>query len=316
MNEPLNLATLAKHFSDEDAAYDLMESIRWGTPAVPVCPHCGVIGEATRLQGQRKSRTGKLSERRVWKCRACRKQFSVLVGTVFERSHVPLAKWLLAVHLMTSNKNGVSAHELHRGLGVAYKTAWFMAHRIRYAMTQSPLREHLRGEVEADETYLGGRHKGDQGRNEKPPVVTVISRETGEARSRAVDRVSGGTLSRVLAEELHPDAILMTDRYPGYRRIGQEFAEHHTVDHAKKEYARTTYNSRRASTNTAEGFFSQLKRSIDGTHHHVSREHLHRYVTEYDYRYSTRKMSDGQRTMKVIRDAEGKRLTYRDPIGG
>src|SRR5258707_11082047 len=157
--EPITLTSLAKHFSDETAAYELMERIRWGNPARPICPHCGSVDESTLLQGQRKTTTGKVSDRRMWKCRAkgCRKQFSVLVGTVFEGSKVPLSKWLLAIHLMCSNKNGISAHELHRNLRVSYQTAWFMEHRVRHAMTQSPLREKLTGTVESDETYFGWR---------------------------------------------------------------------------------------------------------------------------------------------------------------
>ena len=316
MDEPITLTSLAKHFSDETAAYELMEQIRWGSPARPVCPHCGTVDEATLLKGERKTTTGKVSKRRMWKCRVkgCRKQFSVLVGTVFEGSHIPLSKWLLGIHLMCSNKNGVSAHELHRNLTISYQSAWFMSHRIRYAMTQSPLREKLRGTVEADETYMGGRRAGGQGGVGKAPVVTVISRETGEARSRAVDRVTSATLRQVLHEEVDTSAVLMTDRLQAYRPIGKAYAEHHTVNHELKEYARTTRNGRRASTNTAEAFFSQLKRSVDGTHHHVSREHLHRYLAEFDFRYTNRKLTDGQRTMKAIQAAAGKRLTYRDPI--
>jgi transposase-like protein len=313
---PINLTTLAKHFSDEEAAYLLMERIRWGNPVEPSCPHCGVIGEATYLQPKGDGRTtnrGKVSKRRVWKCRACKRQFSVLVGTIFEGSHVPLAKWLLAIHLMCSNKNGVSAHELHRGLPVSYKTAWFMEHRIRYAMTQSPLREKLSGEVEADETYFGWRTKHGYGGRGKTPIVTLIERETGEARSQIVPRVTGAKLHRILLEEVERDAVLMTDQLPGYRKAGPDFAEHHAVNHGKDEYARTTRNGRRAHVNSAEGFFSQLKRGIDGTHHHVSEEHLHRYVAEYDFRYSTRKMSDTARTMKAIQQSAGKRLTYREP---
>ena len=321
----INLANLALHFSDESKAYELLEQIRW--PNGPVCPHCGTVDEATYLEPRgegRHTRTGKVSKRRVWKCRACRKQFSVTVGTVFEGSKVPLQKWLLAVHLMCSGKNGVSAHELHRNLEVTYKTAWFMAHRIRYAMTQSPLREKFTGTVEADETYIGPKprniHKAkrpawNERADLKTPVVTLINREIGEARSRAVERVTGITVSKVLREEAdNVQAVLMTDQSKVYGKIGPQFREHHTVNHEADEYVRTTPKGRMVTTNTAEGFFLQLKRSIDGTHHHVSREHLHRYLSEFDYRYSTRRLSDGQRTMKAIEQAAGKRLYYRDPI--
>ncbi len=217
---------------------------------------------------------------------------------------------------MCSNKNGISAHELHRNLRVSYQTAWFMEHRVRHAMTQSPLREKLTGTVESDETYFGWRTAHGQGGVGKTPIVTLISRDTGEARSTIVERVTGATLRPVLTGEISPDAVLMTDKLVGYRQIGKEFAEHHSVNHGRKEYAKTTKNGRRAHVNLAEGFFSQLKRGIDGTHHHVSTDHLHRYVAEYDFRYSTRKLTDGQRTMRAIEQAAGKRLTYRDPIGG
>src|SRR5437667_7051488 len=198
MEQPIPLTSLAKHFADEAAAWELMERIRWGSPIRPICPNCGTVDEATLLKSQRKTTTGKISHRRMWKCRACRKQFSVLVGTVFEGSKVPLPKWLLAIHLMCSNKNGISAHELHRNLSVSYQTAWFMEHRIRYAMTQSPLREKLAGTVESDETYFGWRTKGGQGGVGKTPIVTLISRDSGEARSTIVERVTGASLRPIL----------------------------------------------------------------------------------------------------------------------
>lgn len=302
----LNLAELAKHFSDEAAAWKLIESIRW--PEGPICPHCGHDDKHYYL-GNRKTRAGKVSPRRVWKCSDCRRQFSALVGTIFEGSHVPLSKWLLAIHLMCSGKNGVSAHELHRQLGVALKTAWFMGHRIREAMKQDPIRGMLTGVVEGDETYIGGKRRGTRpGRPEadshKTAVMTLVSRD-GEARSQVMERVTGDDLGKVLSDNVHPEATLMTDEYAAYRKPGQVFAQHQTVNHSQGEYARGA-----VSTNTVEGFFSQLKRSIDGTHHHVTRRHLPRYLSEFDYRYSTRKLSDGERTWLTIRQAGGKRLRY------
>jgi transposase-like protein len=319
MTEPtINLATLAAHFSDEGKAYELLESIRW--PNGPVCPHCGAVDEATYLapQGEgRKTRTGAVSKRRVWKCRACKKQFSVTVGTVFEGSKIPLPKWLLAVHLLCSAKNGVSAHELHRTLGVTYKTAWFMAHRIRYAMTQSPLREKLAGTVTADETWIGGKphnmHISKRYRQDRPdnktPVLTLVHRETGEARSRVIADVRGPTLRTAIEAQVDlPNTVLHTDNAMAYTKIGWKAREHHSVNHTLGEYVRGD-----VTTNHAENFFSQLKRSIDGTHHHVSREHLGRYLGEFDFRYSTRKITDGDRTRLAIEQAAGKRLYYRDP---
>jgi transposase-like protein len=211
---------------------------------------------------------------------------------------------------MCAGKNGVSAHELHRQLGVTLKTAWFIAHRVRYAMTQSPLAEKLSGTVEADETYIGGkvrnRHGGNTGRSlrTKTPVVTLVERN-GDARSAVVPNVNSMNIARVLWRNVDNDATLMTDEWSAYKYPGRKFAAHHTVKHKAREYVRGE-----VYTNTVEGFFSQLKRSIDGTHHAVSRHHLHRYLAEFDYRYNTRKISDGQRTAQTISQAAGKRLTY------
>jgi len=216
----------------------------------------------------------------------------------------------MAVHMMCSGKNGVSAHEIARSLEVSIKTAWFMTHRIREAMKQEPLAGMLSGTVEADETYIGGKRRGSKrGRpspdsSHKTAVVTLVSRD-GEARSQVMERVTGENIGKMLTEHVLPDAALMTDELSLYRMPGQAFASHETVKHVDGEYARGA-----VTTNTVEGFFSQLKRSIDGTHHHVTRRHLQRYLSEFDYRYSTRKMSDGERTALTIRKAEGKRLRY------
>ncbi len=308
MERNLNLATLAKHFSDEGEAWKLIESIRWSDG--PICPHCG-HDEAGKL-GQKMLRSGKPSPRRVWRCKGCRKDFTALVGTIFEGTHVPISKWLLGIHLMCAGKNGVSAHELHRQLGVTLKTAWFMAHRIRYAMGQEPLRSKLTGVVEVDETYIGGKRRGTgRGRpgpdSHKTPVVTLVNRD-GEARSQVMERVTRDNIGKMLTEHIESDATLMTDEFAVYRVPGEQFAEHHTIKHKIGEYARGT-----VTTNTVEGYFSQLKRSIDGTHHHVSRHHLPKYLGEFDFRYSTRKMTDGERTLRTIKQAEGKRLRYSEP---
>lgn len=308
--EDLNLSTLAKHFSDESEAWKLIERLRW--PDGPVCPHCGNDEKAYYL-GNRKTGSGKVSPRRVWKCGACRKQFSALVGSIFEGTHIPLSKWLLGIHMMCAGKNGVSAHELHRQLGITLKTAWFMAHRVRYAMTQSPLAEKLTGTVEADETYFGGRHRGSpHGRpgvdSHKTAVLSLVERN-GEVRSRVIPRVTGENIEAALKQHVDPTATLMTDEFRSYVGPGKLFADHQTVNHRRREYARGN-----VTTNTVEGFFGQLKRSIDGTHHAVSRQHLHRYLSEFDYRYSTRKMTDGQRTALTITKAAGKRLQYRETM--
>lgn len=260
------------YFSDEAAAWGFMEELRW--PNGPICPHCGSIGNAHLIKTNgRKTRTGARTFRREWTCQDCKQQFSVLVGTIYESSHVPLFKWLLAQHMMCSNKNGVAALEIKRTLNVAYKTAWFICHRIRHAMEEGPLHEamKLKGIVESDETYIGGRKRG-QGRgfrqDNKTPVVTLVERG-GIARSQVVERVTGANLSDVLGKHVEPSATLMTDELPAYIPLGKTLADHQTVSHHKDEYVRG-----QAHINTAEGYFSQLKRSVDGTHHHVSRRHL------------------------------------------
>ncbi len=310
MTEIKNLSQIAKHFSDEAEAWKLVERLRW--PEGPICPHCGVIGRAYYLEpkdGNRKTRTGKETYRRVWKCAECRKQFSVLVGTIFEDSRIPLSKWLLAIHMMCANKNGVAAYELHRTLGITHKSAWFMAHRIREAMKLSPLVGKLQGTVEADETYIGGKAHGKRGRGaaNKVPVVTLIERD-GEARSQAMHAVTGENIGEVLREHVDSQATLYTDSYQVCTKPGKEFAAHETVNHSEGEYSRGAVH-----TNTAEGYFSQLKCSIDGTHHHVSERHLDRYLAEFDYRYSTRKLKDGERTEQAIRRTAGRRLRYEEP---
>ena len=310
--EKINLSTLAKYFSDEEEAYKVVESWRW--PSGPVCPHCGCIDHAYKLTNQR-TKSGKVSPRRMWKCADCRKVFTVTVGSIFEDSHIPLSKWLQGVFLICTGKNGISAHELHRSLGITLKAAWFMAHRIRHAMVDSD-DAMLQGIVEADETYIGGKVRGQgKGRGayeqNKTPVVTLIQRG-GRAKSMAVPNIDGANLAQALRDNIAPNAFLMTDQNPGYRKIGREFAGHSTVDHNCDEYVRGK-GPGAAHVNTAESFFGQLKRSIDGTHHHVSRQHLHRYLAEFDLRYNTRDVTDGERMVKTFRQAAGRRLTYRQP---
>jgi transposase-like protein len=320
--ESLNLSTLAKHFSDEAAAYELVERMRW--PDGPVCPHCGEVGRAYFLRprnGARLTPTGNVSHRRLWKCAACRRQFSVLVGTIFHDSKVPLSKWLLAVYMMCADKNGVAAFELHRTLGVTHKTAWFMCHRIREAMRSDGLSGLMAGVVVADETFIGGKERNKHAHRRSPtnmrggagktPVVSLIEKHSGEVRSTVVANVSGATLGAVLRSNVDmPNSILHTDEWGGYRRIGRQFAAHEYVTHASGEYVRGD-----ASTNAAEGYFSQLKRSIDGTHHRVSVEHLNRYLAEFDFRYSTRTISDSRRMERLMGQTGGRRLTYQATAG-
>ncbi len=307
----LNLSTIAKRYSDEDEAYRYIESLRW--PSGPICPHCGIVDDATYLTpkgGHRTTRTGNVSFRRVWQCNECRKQFSVLVGTIFEDSKIPLSKWLLGIHMMCAGKNGVAAIELKRQLGIAERSAWFMAHRIRYAMAHESFDKPLEGTVEADETYVGGKAHDKRGRGaaNKTPVVSLVERG-GKVRSRVVTNVNSKNIKEVLQGNVSPDATLMTDAYQVYTEPGKIFAAHEVVDHGKGEYVRGD-----AHTNTAEGFFSQFKRSLDGTHHHVSAKHLHRYTGEFDFRYNSREMTDGERTVLAIEQTAGKRLRYKAAV--
>lgn len=300
-------------FNDEEAARTHYEAIRW--PNGPVCPHCGAVDSATQLKGK-STRPG------VYKCRECEKPFSATVGTVFERSHIPLNKWLLAMHLLCSSKKGMSAHQLHRMLGVTYKTAWFMAHRIREAMNDGGSSGPLGGKdkiVEADETYLGPSRaifvsgKGwqrEQGISSKLKIVTLVERG-GRARSLKVDQLTAKNVRQFVVANASRESRLMTDEARYYPRLGREFASHESVNHAKKEYARGD-----VTTNTVEGYFSIFKRGMKGVYQHCSDKHLQRYLHEFDFRYSNRialGVDDATRAALAAKGAEGKRLTYRQP---
>ncbi len=296
----------APHFHDDIKAREYLESIRW-PDGQPVCPHCKAHGGHYALKGKA-HRPG------LWKCAACRKQFSVTVGTVFERSKIPLSKWLMAAFLMCSSKKGISAHQLHRMLGVTYKTAWFLAHRIRHAMSDQGggLMGEGGGTVEADETYLGkteGLGKGPH-LSKKQKVVSLVQRG-GEVRSFKVETVTRETLKPILEQNIARDANLMTDSALVYRKIGSSFASHERVNHTAGEYVRGD-----AHTNTVEGFFSVFKRGMVGTYQHCGSQHLHRYLAEFDFRYNHRaalEINDKQRAVDALKGIEGKRLTYRKP---
>jgi transposase-like protein len=302
-------------FQDPFAAADYLESIRW--PEGPVCPHCGVLdAKHYRL---------KHATRKLWKCRSCRKQFTVTVGTIFEGSHIGLHKWLLAFYLLCSSKKGMSAHQLHRMLGITYKSAWFMAHRIRYAMEQPAFTTLMGGTVEVDETYVGGKKRRSNKAQQRPldpmlpdkrlqtgrgadkiPVVLLVERG-GKARSFRVANVTAETLGGAIRRNVSTDAHLRTDSYPSYKKVGKEFASHETVDHSM-EYVRGD-----AHTNTAENFFSILKRGIEGVYHHVSEAHLPRYLAEFDFRYNNLArdgVTDAERTRRALAGVAGKRLKY------
>ncbi len=307
----LTVSSIARAYSDENEAYKFIERIRWANGVV--CPHCGIVWKATLMNpknGNRTTKKGTVSYRRIWKCRECRKEFSVLVGTIFEDSKIPLSKWILAMHEMNAAKNGVSSCELARKLGITQKSAWHLGHRIRFGMAHSPLEAKLKGIVEADETYIGGKGKGKRGRGaaNKTPVVSVIERG-GKVHSQSVAAVTSKNIGAILRSRIESTATLNTDTFPSYASVGKEFAKHETVDHGKGEYVRGA-----AYTNTAEGYFSQLKRSLNGTYHHVSPKHLDRYLAEFDHRYSMRKEKDGERTEDMIGRTSGKRMTYKDAV--
>jgi transposase-like protein len=291
-------------YTDDNAAREHLESLRW--PDGPICPHCGTVGNAAELKGK-STRPG------VYKCRDCRKPFSVTVGTVFERSKIPLSKWLLANHMLASGKKGVSSHEIHRTLGVTYKTAWFMTHRIREAMAPAKGAPQIGGEgktVEADETYLPKSPKTRKARgtalNAKPaPQVFSLVERGGNIRSMYLDDKN---VRGALMDHLHDDSRLVTDGSTVYKF---QFAKHESVDHSKFEWARGDVH-----TNTLENFFSIFKRGLVGTYQHMDKKHLHRYLAEFDFRFNNRAklgINDAQRADNALKGIGGKRLTYRQP---
>jgi transposase-like protein len=308
---PLNLSDPIYH--DEDAARAHLEAMRW--PDGPVCPYCGSLGERVRALA------GESMGKGWYYCGECNKKFTVRVGAVYERSHIPLHKWLLAFRLMASSKKGISAHQLHRTLGITYKSAWFMAHRIREAMRDtdpSPLGGKDKV-VEADETFLGPARdvfvndRGwvkERGTHTKMKVLSLVERG-GKVRSVKVETLTSEELRRVLVSNVSRDTTLHTDEAQHYKSVGREFAKHESVNHSEKEYAR-----KEVTTNTVEGYFSIFKRGMRGIYQHCAEHHLQRYLDEFDFRYSNRSalgIEDAERTTRAIKGAEGKRLTYRQP---
>lgn len=313
----MNLNSIALHFSDAESARAFLESQRW--PDGAICPFCGLIGESFRIKAKPGSKTPVRPG--VWKCSGCRKQFTVTVGTVFEDSHIPLNTWLMAIHLLCSSKKGMSAHQLHRMLGITYKSAWFMVHRIRYAMRQSDLFVKMGGTVEIDETYIGGKRrvknrqdgklKANAGQSpiaNKQAVVSLVQRD-GSVQSHHVQRVTAANLRPIIEASIEPDAQIMTDTSTVLKGALME-RNHHQVNHFQDEYVRYE-GDLMITTNTVEGFFGLLKRGINGIYHHVEKQHLHRYLSEFDFRYNSRRITDGERTVKLIKQVHGKRLMYK-----
>jgi transposase-like protein len=309
--DELTLISLAQEYSDEDKARGLLESLYW--PNGPVCPHCkntgtaakGVVPLTPKATSKRPGRKG------LYFCGSCRKQFSVTVGTIFEGSHIPISKWLMAMFILCSSKKSISANQLHRMLKVTYKTSWFMLHRIRHAM--SPDGTMLSGTVEVDETYVGG--KGDQSTvsARKTPVVALIERG-GNMQTRVVSNVTQKNLGQVLNECVSKDAVVNTDEHLAYRNPLKAWKRHDHVSHERYEYSRRNADGTTSGINHCESFFSLLKRGVYGAWHHVSREHLPKYANEFAFRWNTRHDTDGERMEKFASLIGGKRLTYRQAV--
>lgn len=301
-------------YHDDDAARLHLEALLW--PHGPVCPLCGVTEDRiTKLQGK-STRPG------VYKCKDCRKPFTVTIGTVMERSHIPLSKWVLAAHFMAASKKGMSALQLQRMMGVTYETAWFLFHRLREAARVTDGTPPLGGEgkvIEADTTYVGGKEKNKHawqrdpsnfGGKGKMVVHTLVERDGG-SRSHHVANVSGDTLRPIIVKNASRKSDFMSDTHGGYHHVGKEFASHQMVDHGKGEYSRGE-----AYSSTAEAWFALFKRGVYGTFHRVSEAHMHRYLAEFDFRWSNRAalgVDDNERAAELLRGAKGKRLMYRQP---
>ncbi len=300
----------AKHFHDEKAAYAYVEKRLW--PQGPVCPRCGSMDRIGKLKGK-STRIG------VYKCYECRKPFTVKVGTIFESSHLPLRHWLQAIFLMASSKKGVSTNQLHRMLGCTLKTAWFLSHRIREAMRDGSLAPFGSngGAVEVDETFIGRDRKSppEPGRPRRTgnmnKVLSLVDRQTGKARSFVVKDLRMKTILPILEKNISREARLMTDEAPRYKGIGWNFADHGVVKHNADEYVNK--DDRTIHTNTIEGYFSIFKRGMRGVYQHCDQRHLHRYMAEFDFRYSNRAklgVNDAERADNLLRGVTGKRLTY------
>jgi len=297
----------------EDEARSILEGIRWGKE--PICPHCGSFN-VTRLKSDMKKST----RDGVLQCNesACRKQFSVSVGTIMEDSHITLRQWVQAFNLMCASKKGISALQLQRELGLgSYRSAWHLAHRIREAMKSEPLAGALKGIVEVDETYIGGKpRKGTgivnkRGRGTKKQPVMLLVERNGKAYSKPVEFVNAKTLKGAIKEMVNKDSTIMTDEWKSYTGIGKDFkGGHKVVNHNQGEYVNGN-----AYTNTAESYFALLKRGVHGTFHHISKKHLAKYCNEFSFRWDNNKVTDGARTENAIKGFEGKRLMLKGLMG-
>jgi transposase-like protein len=296
--------------SDETAAVEFFEFQRWGN--TPCCVKCGSVA----VYQMKDAKTGERSKRYLWRCKDCKEQYTVRIGTVYEESRLPMRHWAYAFWRGATSKKGVSALEIKRHCQISYKSALFLMNRIRFAMAPDlPTAPPLEGDVECDELYIGGkpRIKGVSKRGRgtsKTPVFVAVQRD-GDIRRRVVADVTGRTLKAAIRECVDPRARILTDEHTAYKGLGKEFAGgHETVNHGSKEYARGDVN-----TNTAESSNALVRRGIIGVYHNVSREYLHRYLWQFDFVWNGRKLNDGERTVLAIQAAEGKRLMYKSAVG-
>jgi transposase-like protein len=293
---------------DELAAVEFLEAQRWSD--TPACVRCGSVN----VYQMKDAKTGERNKRFLWRCKDCKEQYTVRIGTVYEESRIPLRHWCYAFWRACTSKKGVSALEIKRQCQISYKSALFLMNRIRFAMAPDVNAPKLTGVVECDETYIGPRRPRYKGTSKKgrgtskQPVFVAVERG-GELRRRVVADVTMATLGAAIREEVDKQAHLMTDEYTAYTRVGPEYAKHSVVTHSTKEYARGPVH-----TNTAESSHALVKRGIVGIYHNISREYLHRYLWQYDFLWNNRKLNDGERTVKGIQGAEGKRLMYKQPL--
>ncbi len=310
------MSVLSKSYMhNEEAAFEHVEAMLWADG--PTCPHCGNCGKVYALKGVRSKPSKKnpegIERHGLKKCAECRKQFTVRIGTIFEESHIPLHKWLQAIYLMTSSKKGISAHQLHRVLEITYKSAWFMAHRIREAMRNDNSVDFGSdgGVVEIDETFYGkDKEKGKDARgwDHKCKILALVDRNTGQSKSVVVKDLTHKTLLPIIFENVSLEAVINTDEAKHYKCLKDIFAGHDYTTHSKGEYVRGNVH-----TNTIEGYFSIFKRGMKGVYQHCNKKHLHRYASEFEFRYNNRignGVDDVARANRALLGVKGKRLTY------
>lgn len=296
--KPSNILEFVRRFPDEKACRDYLANSRWGDQ--PQCPHCGHMAKIYRI-----------NDGKLYKCAKCMKQFTVRVGTIFEDSALPLQKWFMAIYILTAHRKGISSCQLARDIEVTQKTAWFMLHRIRYAVKAKSFKKPLNGIVEIDETYVGGIGHGKtlkEAKAAKVPVFGMLERG-GMVRAMPVARTTKWNLKPIIRRHISKNATIMSDTYGPYKDLNQEYKGHEVVDHSQKEYVRGTVH-----TNNIEGFWSLMKRGINGVYHHASRKHMHRYTDEYAYRYNSRKETDIDRFMEFLSNCDC-RLTHKKLVG-